>query len=114
MTIGLNFSRFPRREWSIVPVFCGPQPYPDRAAARFDELVQDRVDPERVTDYRELQDLLARRLDLCQVNGRQKKVVGLRKGSEVYLESIDLIARFAQVRSKGSNTTVWIPSDFVD
>ena len=42
------------------------------------------------------------------------KVVGLRKGSEVYLESVDLIARIAQVRPKGSNTTVWIPSDFVD
>jgi hypothetical protein len=24
-------------------------------------------------DYRELQDLLARRLDLCQVNGRQRQ-----------------------------------------
>jgi hypothetical protein len=42
------------------------------------------------------------------------KVVGFRKGSEVYLESIDLIARFAQVRPNGSNTIVWIPSDFVD
>ncbi|HYY29968.1 MAG TPA: hypothetical protein VE860_18640 [Chthoniobacterales bacterium] len=42
------------------------------------------------------------------------KVVGIRKGSEVYLESIDLIARIAQVRPKGSNTTVWIPSDFMD
>jgi hypothetical protein len=38
------------------------------------------------------------------------KVVGLRKGSEACLESIDLIARFAQVRPKGGNTTVWIPS----
>jgi hypothetical protein len=42
------------------------------------------------------------------------KVVGLRKGSEVYLDRIDLIARTAQVRPKGTNTTVWIPSDFVD
>jgi hypothetical protein len=42
------------------------------------------------------------------------KVVGLRKGSEVYLESIDLIARIAQVRPKGSTTAVWIQSDFVD
>jgi len=42
------------------------------------------------------------------------KAIGLRKGSEVYLERIELIARFAQVRSKGSNTTAWIPSDCVD
>ena len=42
------------------------------------------------------------------------KVVGIRKGSEVYLESIDLIAGIAEVRPKGSTIKVWIPSDFVD
>ena len=44
----------------------------------------------------------------------QGKVVGLRKGSEVYLESIDMIAGIAEVRPKGSTVNVWIPSDYVD
>jgi hypothetical protein len=42
------------------------------------------------------------------------KVVGIRKGSEVYLESVDFVAGIAEVRPKGSTTKVWIPSDFVD
>jgi hypothetical protein len=44
----------------------------------------------------------------------QGKVIGIRKGSEVYLESIDLIAGIAEVRPKGSTIAVWISSDFVD
>ena len=42
------------------------------------------------------------------------KVVGLRKGALVYLESIDLRDGTAKVRPKGSSTTVWIPSQFLD
>jgi hypothetical protein len=42
------------------------------------------------------------------------KVVGIRKGSEVYLESIDLVAGIAEVKPKGSTIKVWIPSEFVD
>jgi hypothetical protein len=44
----------------------------------------------------------------------QGKVVGLRRGSEVYLQSIDVIAGIAEVRPKGSTVTVWISSDVVD
>jgi len=42
------------------------------------------------------------------------KVVGLRKGALVYLESIDVLGWIAKVRPKGSTTTVWIPSAFLD
>jgi hypothetical protein len=31
----LNFSRFPQREWSIIPVFCGPQVFNDRLYVSF-------------------------------------------------------------------------------
>ena len=42
------------------------------------------------------------------------KVVGLRQGALVYLESVDLLAGIAKVRPKGSTATVWIPSAFLD
>ena len=42
------------------------------------------------------------------------KVVGLRKGAEVYLESVDMRGSMVKVRPKGSTTTVWIPYEFLD
>jgi hypothetical protein len=42
------------------------------------------------------------------------KVVGLRKGALVYLESVDLRDGSAQVKPKGSTTTVWILTQFMD
>jgi hypothetical protein len=42
------------------------------------------------------------------------KVVGIRKGALVYLESIDVLHGIAEVRAKGSTTTVWIPSQFLN
>src|SRR5271166_6748696 len=42
------------------------------------------------------------------------KVVGLRKGALVYLESVDLRDGIVEVRPKGSTTTVWIPSQFLN
>jgi hypothetical protein len=42
------------------------------------------------------------------------KVVGLRKGALVYLEDVDLGNGIVKVRTKGSTTTVWIPSQFLD
>jgi hypothetical protein len=41
------------------------------------------------------------------------KVVGLRKGAIVYLESVDVRDGIVKVRPKGSTTTVWIPSQFL-
>jgi hypothetical protein len=42
------------------------------------------------------------------------KVVGLRKGALVYLEDIDAYNGIAKVRPKGSTTTAWIPSQFLN
>jgi len=42
------------------------------------------------------------------------KVVGLRKGALVYVEDIDVYKGITKVRPKGSTTTVWIPSQFVN
>ena len=42
------------------------------------------------------------------------KVVGLRKGSLVYVDDIDVYKGLTKVRPKGSTTTVWIPSQFVN
>jgi hypothetical protein len=42
------------------------------------------------------------------------KVVGLRKGALVYLESVDVRDGIVKVRPKGGTTTVWIPSQFLD
>jgi hypothetical protein len=42
------------------------------------------------------------------------KVVGLRKGALVYLEDLDLREGIVKVRPKGSTTTVWIPSQFLN
>jgi hypothetical protein len=42
------------------------------------------------------------------------KVVGLHKGALVYVEDIDVYKRIAKVRPKGTTTTVWIPSQFVN
>jgi len=42
------------------------------------------------------------------------KVVGLRKGALVYLEDVDVRDGIVKVRPKGSTTTVWIPSQFLN
>jgi hypothetical protein len=42
------------------------------------------------------------------------KVVGLRKGALVYLEDVDVRNGTVKVRPKGSTTTVWIPSQFLN
>ena len=42
------------------------------------------------------------------------KVVGLRKGALVYLEDVDLGNGIVKVRPKGSTTTVWIPSQYLN
>ena len=42
------------------------------------------------------------------------KIVGLRKGALVYLEDVDVGNGIAKVRPKGSTTTVWIPSQFLN
>jgi hypothetical protein len=42
------------------------------------------------------------------------KIVGLRKGALVYLESVDLRDAIVKVRPKGSTTAVWIPRQFLD
>jgi cell division septation protein DedD len=66
-------------------------------------------------DFTKMMDMYAiRDTDAVKQMVSEGKVVGLRQGALVYLESVDLLAGIAKVRPKGSTITVWIPSAFLD
>jgi len=66
-------------------------------------------------DFTEMIDMYAiQDTDAVKQMVSEGKVVGLRKGTLVYLESVDLRDGSAQVRPKGSTTTVWILNQFLD
>jgi hypothetical protein len=66
-------------------------------------------------DFTEMMDMYAiQDTDAVKQMVSEGKVVGLRKGALVYLESVDLRDGIAKVRPKGSTTTVWIPSQFLN
>jgi hypothetical protein len=66
-------------------------------------------------DFTEMMDMYAiHDTDAVKLMVSEGKVVGLRKGALVYLENVDVRDRIVQVRPKGSSTTVWIPSQFLD
>ena len=66
-------------------------------------------------DFTEMMDMYAiQNTDAVKQMVSEGKVVGLREGALVYLESVDMLAGIAKVRPKGSTTTVWIPSQFLD
>jgi Superinfection immunity protein len=65
-------------------------------------------------DFIEMMDLYAiQDTDGVKQMVSEGKVVGLRKGALVYLESVDLRDGLVKVRPKESTTTVWIPSQFL-
>jgi hypothetical protein len=66
-------------------------------------------------DFTEMMDMYAiHDTDAINQMVSEGKVVGLRKGALVYLESVDVRDGIAKVRPKGSTTTVWIPSQFLE
>jgi hypothetical protein len=66
-------------------------------------------------DFSKMMDMYAiQDTDAVKQMVSEGKVVGLRQGALVYLESVDLLAGIAKVRLKGSTITVWIPSAFLD
>jgi hypothetical protein len=66
-------------------------------------------------DLTEMLDLYAiQDIDGVKQMVSQGKVVGLRKGALVSLEDVDVRDRIVKVRPKGSSTTIWIPSQFLD
>jgi hypothetical protein len=66
-------------------------------------------------DFGEMMDLYRiQDTDAVKQMVSEGKVVGLRKGALVYVEDIDVYNAIAKVRPKGSTTTVWIPSQFVN
>jgi cell division septation protein DedD len=66
-------------------------------------------------DFAEMMDLYRiQDTDAVKQMVSEGKVVGLRKGALVYVEDIDVHNAIAKVRPKGSTTTVWIPSQFVN
>ena len=66
-------------------------------------------------DFTEMMDMYGiQDTDAVKQMVSEGKVVGLRKGAQVYLEDVDLRDGIVKVRPKGSNTTVWIPSQFLN
>jgi T4 superinfection immunity protein len=66
-------------------------------------------------DFAEMMDLYRiQDTDAVKQMVSEGKVVGLRKGALVYLEDVDLRNGIVKVRPKGSTTTVWIPSQFLN
>jgi len=66
-------------------------------------------------DFIEMMDMYAiQDTDAVKQMVSEGKVVGLRKGALVYLESVDVRDGIVEVRPKGSTTTVWIPSQFLN
>jgi len=66
-------------------------------------------------DFIEMMDMYAiQDTDAVKQMVSEGKVVGLRKGALVYLESVDVRNGIVEVRPKGSTTTVWIPSQFLN
>ena len=65
-------------------------------------------------DFIEMMDLYAiQDTDGVKQMVSEGKVVGLRKGALVYLESVDVRNGIVKVIPKGSTKTVWIPSQFL-
>ena len=66
-------------------------------------------------DFTEMMDMYGiQDTDAVKQMVSEGKVVGLRKGALVYLEDVDLRNGIVKVRPKGSTTTVWIPSQFLN
>ena len=66
-------------------------------------------------DFIEMMDMYAiHDTDAVKQMVSEGKVVGLRKGAFVYLESVDLRDGIVKVRPKASTTAVWIPRQFLD
>jgi Superinfection immunity protein len=66
-------------------------------------------------DFTEMMDMYAiHDTDAVKQMVSEGKVVGLRRGALVYLEDVDLRDGIVNVRPKGSTTTVWIPSQFLN
>ena len=66
-------------------------------------------------DFTQMMDMYAiHDTDAVKQMVSEGKVVGLRKGTLVYLEDVDLRNGIVKVRPKGSTTTVWIPSQFLN
>jgi len=66
-------------------------------------------------DFTEMMDMYAiHDTDAVKQMVSEGKVVGLRKGALVYLEDVDVRDGIVKVRPKGSTTTVWIPSQFLN
>jgi hypothetical protein len=66
-------------------------------------------------DFTQMMDMYAiHDTDAVKQMVSEGKVVGLRKGALVSLEDVDVHDGIVKVRPKGSATTVWIPSQFLD
>jgi hypothetical protein len=90
-------------------------PAPTPKPSRLYRINNDVLGAYSKEDFTEMIDMYAiQDTDAVKQMVSEGKVVGLRKGTLVYLESVDLRDGSAQVRPKGSTTTVWILNQFLD
>jgi hypothetical protein len=90
-------------------------PSPTPKPSRLYRINNDVLGAYSKEDFTEMIDMYAiHDTDAVKQMVSEGKVVGLRKGTLVYLESVDLRDGSAQVRPKGSTTTVWILNQFLD
>ena len=90
-------------------------PSPTPKPSRLYRINNDVLGAYSKEDFTEMIDMYAiQDTDAVKQMVSEGKVVGLRKGTLVYLESVDLRDGSAQVRPKGSTTTVWILNQFLD
>jgi hypothetical protein len=90
-------------------------PSPTPKPSRLYRINSDVLGAYSKEDFTEMIDMYAvRDTDAVKQMVSEGKVVGLRKGTLVYVESVDLRDGSVQVRPKGSTTTVWILDQFLD
>ena len=90
-------------------------PSPTPKPSRLYRINNDVLGAYSKEDFTEMIDMYAiQDTDAVKQMVSEGKVVGLRKGTLVYLESVDLRDGSAQVKPKGSTTTVWILNQFLD
>jgi hypothetical protein len=90
-----------------------PSPTPNPGPLR--RINKDVLGAYSKEDFTEMMDMYAiQDTDAVKQMVSEGKVVGLHKGTLVYLEDVEVRDGIVKVRPKGSTTTIWIPSQFLD
>jgi len=90
-------------------------PTPNPKASPLHRITNDVLGAYSKEDFTEMMDMyVIQDTDAVKQMVSEGKVVGLRKGTLVYLEDVDVRDGIVKVRPKGGTTSVWIPSQFLN